>query len=200
MSSPNFHHFGAVLNLTSQWLQCWCCVLVAELRADIYWRTPFQRLCDVRQLTRFIVMDLEMISLMDRRHIPGQGHESFRVWVEDIDSNYLNGDCWYINTESQLLMWHVFVLQHALADAWVVKEREIGIAEQQIHCRTHLGHLLTPGDVVLGSVTVVSHSVCHVLWWMCSAVPWADMYCCRPFQLASHTVDDALGSGPVPVI
>lgn len=47
------------------------------------------------------------------------------------------------------------VLQHAPADVWVVKEREIGNADQQVHCRTHLSHLLTPGDVVLGSVQLV---------------------------------------------
>ena len=50
------------------------------------------------------------------------------------------------------------VLQHALADVWVVKEREIGNADQQVHCRTHLGHLLTPGDVVLGSVLTACFS------------------------------------------
>jgi len=46
----------------------------------------------------------------------------------------------------------VLVLQHTPADVWLVKEREIGTADQQVHCRSHLGHLLAPGDVVLGSV------------------------------------------------
>jgi len=67
---------------------CWqkylWCVIVAELRGDMYWRMPFQRLCDVQLLTRFIVMDLEMISAMHRRHIPGQGHESFKACIEMI--------------------------------------------------------------------------------------------------------------------
>jgi len=45
------------------------------------------------------------------------------------------------------------LLQHVPADVWVVKERELGSADcQQVHCRTHLGHLLTAGDIVLGSV------------------------------------------------
>jgi len=43
------------------------------------------------------------------------------------------------------------MLQHVLADVWVVKESELGNSESQVHCRTHLGHLLAPGDVVLGS-------------------------------------------------
>ena len=35
----------------------------------------------------------------------------------------------------------------------MVKERELGSTDcQQVHCRTHLGHLLTAGDVVLGLV------------------------------------------------
>ncbi|GBN49555.1 60S ribosomal export protein NMD3 [Araneus ventricosus] len=40
--------------------------------------------------------------------------------------------------------------KHALADAWVVKSSELGITESLIHSRTHLGHLLKPGDLVLG--------------------------------------------------
>jgi len=27
-------------------------------------------------------MDSEMISAFDRKHIPGQGHESLRVWMK----------------------------------------------------------------------------------------------------------------------
>jgi len=50
----------------------------------------------------------------------------------------------------------VVVLQHAPADVWVVKESELGSSDQQVHCRTHLGHLLGPGDVVLGLVQRVS--------------------------------------------
>jgi len=64
--------------------KCLLCVLVAELSGDAYWRMPFQRLCSVRQFTRFIVMDSEVISEMDRRHVPGQGHESYRVCTANI--------------------------------------------------------------------------------------------------------------------
>ena len=51
---------------------------------------------------------------------------------------------------------YVLVLQHAPANVWVVKESELGSSDQQIHCRTYLGHLLCPGDVVLGLVQSVS--------------------------------------------
>lgn len=43
-----------------------------------------------------------------------------------------------------------FFSQHVLADCWVTKSSELGINDDTIHCRTHLGHLLQPGDTVLG--------------------------------------------------
>ncbi|XP_064418298.1 60S ribosomal export protein NMD3 isoform X2 [Latimeria chalumnae] len=39
--------------------------------------------------------------------------------------------------------------KHMLADTWVQKTSELN-TDQQYHCRTHLGHLLTHGDLVLG--------------------------------------------------
>lgn len=40
--------------------------------------------------------------------------------------------------------------KHVVADVWVVKSSELGINDNTIHTRTHLGHLLRPGDEVLG--------------------------------------------------
>jgi len=40
--------------------------------------------------------------------------------------------------------------KHVLADCWVVKSSELGINDDPIHCRTHLGHVLNIGDSVLG--------------------------------------------------
>jgi nonsense-mediated mRNA decay protein 3 len=40
--------------------------------------------------------------------------------------------------------------RHVLADVWVVKTRELGINDNEIHTKTHLGHLLKPGDSVMG--------------------------------------------------
>ncbi|KAJ8960086.1 hypothetical protein NQ314_006121 [Rhamnusium bicolor] len=39
---------------------------------------------------------------------------------------------------------------HILADVWVVKASELGVNDNTIHTRTHLGHILKPGDSVLG--------------------------------------------------
>ncbi|XP_054717935.1 60S ribosomal export protein NMD3-like [Uloborus diversus] len=40
--------------------------------------------------------------------------------------------------------------KHVLSDAWVVRSSELGMTDNLIHTRTHLGHLLKPGDLVMG--------------------------------------------------
>ena len=41
-------------------------------------------------------------------------------------------------------------LQCVLCDVWVVPMCELGMSEKQIHCRSHLRHLLHTGDTVWG--------------------------------------------------
>jgi nonsense-mediated mRNA decay protein 3 len=40
--------------------------------------------------------------------------------------------------------------QCVLSDVWVVPVSELGTSDRQIHCRSHLGHLLHDGDCVWG--------------------------------------------------
>ncbi|XP_049870141.1 60S ribosomal export protein NMD3 [Pectinophora gossypiella] len=40
--------------------------------------------------------------------------------------------------------------KHVIADVWVVKASELGLDVSPVHTRTHLGHILKPGDTVLG--------------------------------------------------
>lgn len=40
--------------------------------------------------------------------------------------------------------------KHVTADVWLVKASELGINESTIHTKTHLGHILKPGDSVMG--------------------------------------------------
>lgn len=54
------------------------------------------------------------------------------------------------------IMDHCWYLQHVLADLWVSKVTENGLSDHQYFCRTHLGHLLSPGDTVYGCVRTVS--------------------------------------------
>lgn len=89
---------------------------VAELNATVYYRQPFDAICNPRQLTEYIVMDIEIVLHKDRKLFPGQGKVSQK---------------------------------HALADVWLVRASELGINDNTVHTRTHLGHLLKPGDSVL---------------------------------------------------
>ncbi|CAB3222820.1 unnamed protein product [Arctia plantaginis] len=40
--------------------------------------------------------------------------------------------------------------KHVIADVWVVKASELGLDVNPVHTKTHLGHILKPGDTVLG--------------------------------------------------
>lgn len=40
--------------------------------------------------------------------------------------------------------------KHMLADVWLVRASELGLTDNTIHARTHLGHVLKPGDSALG--------------------------------------------------
>ncbi|CAD1475981.1 unnamed protein product, partial [Heterotrigona itama] len=40
--------------------------------------------------------------------------------------------------------------KHVIADVWLVRSSDLGLNENLIHTRTHLGHILKPGDTVLG--------------------------------------------------
>lgn len=41
-------------------------------------------------------------------------------------------------------------VKHVNADIWLVRPSDLGIDESGTHTRTHLGHILKPGDTVLG--------------------------------------------------
>lgn len=40
--------------------------------------------------------------------------------------------------------------RHVLADVWLIKASELGMHENYIHTKTHLGHLLNIGDTIMG--------------------------------------------------
>lgn len=90
---------------------------IAELSANVYYRQPFEAICNPKQLTEFIVMDIEVILDKDRHFFPGQGQISAK---------------------------------HVVSDVWLVKAFELGINENTVHTRTHLGHILKVGDSVMG--------------------------------------------------
>lgn len=94
-----------------------CSAQITEISGSHYWRDPFNCIFNPKQLTEYVVMDIEPIKDKERKYFPGQGPISNK---------------------------------HVLADVWVTKASEVGINENTIHTRTHLGHVLKPFDSVLG--------------------------------------------------
>ncbi|XP_023316851.1 60S ribosomal export protein NMD3-like [Trichogramma pretiosum] len=90
---------------------------VADVSANVYWRYPFNSICNPKQLKEYTVMDIEPICEKEIKKFPGQGHISKK---------------------------------HVIADAWVVKTEDVGLTQNLIHTRTHLGGILKLGDLVLG--------------------------------------------------
>jgi len=90
---------------------------VTEIHGGQFWRQPFGAICGPRQLTEFVVLDVEVQRGGERRTFAGQGQLSNR---------------------------------HQVADVWVVRSSQLGQEEATVHTRTHLGHLLKPGDLALG--------------------------------------------------
>ncbi|XP_043471212.1 60S ribosomal export protein NMD3 [Leptopilina heterotoma] len=90
---------------------------VAEVNSTIYWRDPFKSICNPKQLTEYVIMDIEPIKDKDKKIFPGQGAISNK---------------------------------HVISDVWLVKASELGINDNTIHTRTHLGHILKPGDSAMG--------------------------------------------------
>ncbi|VDK83804.1 unnamed protein product [Litomosoides sigmodontis] len=67
-----------------------------------------------------------------------QLNEFYVVDVENIDFVQLSAECSHLS------------MKHRLADIWVVPSNQIGHDNQEVCTRSHLGHLLKPGDFVLG--------------------------------------------------
>ena len=58
--------------------------LVAEIQGATYWRYPFNALSGTKQLSEYIVMDIEIIKEHEKRTFSGQGTTSFKVSSEQL--------------------------------------------------------------------------------------------------------------------
>lgn len=65
--------------------------LVAEVSATVYWRYNFNSICNPKQLTEFVVMDIEPIKHTDIKTFPGQGSISKKVslFVQNISTSHI---------------------------------------------------------------------------------------------------------------
>lgn len=101
----------------------WTCQ-TAELNASNYFRTPFDVICNPKQLLEYIIMDIETIPLNSTG-----GSTIARKSNENRSSN-----------------------SHSiqLCDIWLVRAQQLGSSNQNIiHTRSHLGNVLAVGDSVL---------------------------------------------------
>eukprot|EP00200_Dunaliella_tertiolecta_P001812 CAMPEP_0202349826 /NCGR_PEP_ID=MMETSP1126-20121109/7151_1 /ASSEMBLY_ACC=CAM_ASM_000457 /TAXON_ID=3047 /ORGANISM="Dunaliella tertiolecta, Strain CCMP1320" /LENGTH=526 /DNA_ID=CAMNT_0048941691 /DNA_START=210 /DNA_END=1790 /DNA_ORIENTATION=+ len=83
-----------------------CTLRTAHMNADVYWRMPYKAIASSKQLTEYVVLDIELEG-------PANG-------------------------------------KFALAEAQVARKSDFGRNDNVFFCRTHLGHLLKPGDTALG--------------------------------------------------
>jgi hypothetical protein len=108
---------------------------VSDLNADNYWRggeeKSYRLLLSSRRLVRFIVLDVEMCVADERQR------------YNDSDGSNSNSEKVYHGPSSGLS-------KYALADVEVARESDFGANDHTFSCVTHLGNLLSVGDVVLG--------------------------------------------------
>ena len=97
-----------LINLLQPALTTFLCLLTWQ--APIYYRYPFLSAANTRQLTTYIVLDIEPIN--------HGSHGSHHKWIH--------------------------------AEVQVARAADFGKNDQVFFTRTHLGHLLNPGDTALG--------------------------------------------------
>ena len=105
-------------------------LVVVDISSSVYWRHPFKAVCSPRQLTEYFVLQTEpLVSKAKGSGVPGCGAAD---GAKD---------------------------RFQLMDLWVTRSKDVGIVDQQTHVRTHLGHLLNPGDTAMGWVS--QHPLTH---------------------------------------
>lgn len=100
------------------------------MSASLYWRHPFKSISNSRQLIEYTVMNVEINQGSDATLF---GHRSDKVIAHPM----------------LIVITNTLYAQHVLADVWLVKTSELGVNDDEIHTKTHLGHLLKPGDSVM---------------------------------------------------
>lgn len=115
-----------------------------ELNADGYFKGGADRGFTVLQtserMVRFVVLDVELCHPLGSNK--NNNNNNWGNNDDDNDSNY-DGVRLYEGPSSG-------VDKFALADVQVARESDLGSNDDVLSCVTHLGHLIQPGDVVLG--------------------------------------------------
>ena len=125
----------------------------AEIPSYIFFKTPFRSIAGAKQLTNYTVMDVEV---------------NYDTFPQNFQNSSANDKSYGTNANSsggasrsssigpsakKMKMekrYGPHSESHLLADVWVIRTADLGKSEDFIHTKTHLGHLLKPGDTVLG--------------------------------------------------
>uniref|UniRef100_A0A915PR81 60S ribosomal export protein NMD3 n=1 Tax=Setaria digitata TaxID=48799 RepID=A0A915PR81_9BILA len=110
---------------------------MADINSVQYWRNPFQTLCQSKKLVEFYVVDVEDVDFMqwtaEHNHLSTK-HRLADIWVVPSNQYKYTSDLHQVDC---IILYEIAYLQ-------------IGQDNQQVCTRSHLGHLLKPGDLVLG--------------------------------------------------
>ena len=97
-----------------------CTLQVAEISGAAFWRHPFTPVTQSRSLTEFTVMEISPL---------------------DVSGSHVRTAASAGRGVAQ---------RFCLAEMWLVRSDELGVSDRQYYSRTHLGHLLSEGDTVMG--------------------------------------------------
>lgn len=101
-----------------------------ELSVDNYYKSEknYQVVSSSNEMIRFVVLDIELVSKSSSDNYHQQQEPSNNNnHHHPYDKNY-----------------------YALADVMIAREADMGVNDDTYHVRTHLGHILQVGDIVLG--------------------------------------------------
>lgn len=122
----------------------------AEVPSYMYFKTPFKSIAGVKQLTNYTVMDVEVNYDYKQEKVQVPLIKASATKDDEPDAKKRKVDNQQKNKNGGNKSFGPHSESHLLADVWVVRTSDLGKSEDFIHTKTHLGHLLKPGDSVLG--------------------------------------------------
>mmetsp|Transcript_9787 Transcript_9787/g.18344 ORF Transcript_9787/g.18344 Transcript_9787/m.18344 type:complete len:531 (+) Transcript_9787:752-2344(+) len=114
---------------------------VVDLSAERFWPRPFRSLMDSRRLVSFTVLDVELVEQDISKSTGKQQQENPRVG----NKRRRKAKGTTANDEGLTVS-----AKHKLAHVEVAKDSDFGVNDTRYVVLSHLGHLLKPGDSVLG--------------------------------------------------
>ena len=114
----------------------------AEVPSEVYWRHPFTALLGRRQLSTFVILDIEADEAAAAHDAKAGGNKR---------GDASRGERSSCRSEQSSGLQHSLSTQNFLqADATVARERDFGVNDVTHYLRTHLGGQLEAGDEASG--------------------------------------------------